>query len=447
MSITQKENQDTLQQKSRRFDIIGISPKVFLAIALIVLAGAFITFGPENRILLPSGLIGALAISMVLGGILATVGERTPILNSFLGGGAVAVLFGTSALVYFNLMPTATVNLMNEFVKGGGFLNFYIAALIAGSILGMNKKLLIAATARYLPTIIGGVIFAFLFCAIAGMLVGFGWRDAILFIALPIMGGGMGAGAVPIAQIYGQTSGQDPAAFLSIMVPALILGNTVAIIAGGLLDRLGKWKKGLSGEGQLLRNNVSSGMPVDEPQDTTFSLSLLGTGLVLTLALYILGSFINAVLPQIHTFAWMIIAVGIIKVIGCLPHVYEQACKQWYQFVAKHFTWALLACVGVAYIDMSDIINSLTPEYMFLVIVTIIGSIVGSSLIGYLVGFFPIEASITAGLCMANSGGTGDVAVLSASKRMELMPFAAISSRVGGAIMMLIGTLIASILL
>ena len=430
-----------------KIEIIGISPIVFTVIAIIVLAGSFITFGPDSKILAPGGLIGALAVSIVLGGILATIGEKTPILNSYLGGGAVAVLFGASALVYFDLIPKATIALMSGFVKGGGFLNFYIAALIAGSILGMNKKLLIAASARYLPTILGGVICSFIFCAIAGTLVGFGWRDAILYIGLPIMGGGMGAGAIPMSQIYGQASGQDPAQFLSVMVPALILGNTVAIVAGGLLDRLGRYKKSLSGDGQLLRSNARAEASLDSPKEAPLSLNMLGIGLLLSVTFFILGAFIHKAIPQIHTFAWMIVAVGITKVVGFLPSNYEQACKQWYQFVAKHLTWALLACVGVTYIKMSDILSSLTPQYMFLVFVTIVGAIVGSAFVGYLCGFFPIEASLTAGLCMANSGGTGDVAVLSASKRMELMPFAAISSRIGGAIMLLIGGFIASLLL
>ena len=141
--------------KSKRFldsfSVIGIPPVLFAVIAAVVLAASFVTIGPNHKILLPGGLIGAFAASIVIGGILATIGEETPILNNYMGGGAFAVLFGSSALVYFHIMPAPTVALMKGFIKGGGFLNFYIAALIAGSILGMNKKLLIAASANALP--------------------------------------------------------------------------------------------------------------------------------------------------------------------------------------------------------------------------------------------------------------------------------------------------------
>ncbi|WP_366798282.1 2-hydroxycarboxylate transporter family protein [Treponema denticola] len=85
-------------------------------------------------------------------------------------------------------------------------------------------------------------------------------------------------------------------------------------------------------------------------------------------------------------------------------------------------------------------IGAFSISYVVLVLLVVIGAIIGAGLIGKLVGFYPIEAAITAGLCMANMGGTGDVAVLTASKRMELMPFAQISSRLGGAFIILLAS-------
>ena len=88
--------------------------------------------------------------------------------------------------------------------------------------------------------------------------------------------------------------------------------------------------------------------------------------------------------------------------------------------------------------------NRLT--YLVLCAATCIGAFVGAALIGKLVGFYPFESGVTAGLCMSNMGGTGDVAVLSAANRMELMPFAQISSRLGGAIILLLASLMLSVL-
>ncbi|WP_077611425.1 2-hydroxycarboxylate transporter family protein [Clostridium sp. Marseille-P2415] len=70
----------------------------------------------------------------------------------------------------------------------------------------------------------------------------------------------------------------------------------------------------------------------------------------------------------------------------------------------------------------------------------------GSACFGWIVGFHPIESAITAGLCMSNMGGAGDLAVLGAAKRMNLISYAQISSRIGGAMILLIGSLAFSFL-
>lgn len=110
--------------------------------------------------------------------------------------------------------------------------------------------------------------------------------------------------------------------------------------------------------------------------------------------------------------------------------------------VTGNFTAALLIGIGVAYLDISALIGALSVKYIILVILTVMGAIVGGGVAGKLLGFYPIEAAITGGLCMANMGGTGDVAVLSACHRMGLMPFAQISSRIGGAFIILLATAI-----
>jgi Na+/citrate or Na+/malate symporter len=57
------------------------------------------------------------------------------------------------------------------------------------------------------------------------------------------------------------------------------------------------------------------------------------------------------------------------------------------------------------------------------------------------IGLYPIDTAIATG-CHSGQGGTGDVAILTAGNRMQLMPFAQIATRIGGAIMVTL-TLIA----
>jgi malate:Na+ symporter len=50
-----------------------------------------------------------------------------------------------------------------------------------------------------------------------------------------------------------------------------------------------------------------------------------------------------------------------------------------------------------------------------------------------LLGMYPIETAIV-NACHSGQGGTGDVAILTAANRMQLMPFAQIATRIGGAL-------------
>ena len=72
----------------------------------------------------------------------------------------------------------------------------------------------------------------------------------------------------------------------------------------------------------------------------------------------------------------------------------------------------------------------------------VVGAILGSAVVGQLVGFYPIDSAITAGLCMANRGGSGDLAVRVASHRIGLIAYSQLSSRLGGGSVMILGSLL-----
>jgi malate:Na+ symporter len=413
------------------YRILGLPVIGFVIIAIIVLSASYIGA-------LPKGMIGAFALMLVLGAIFNEIGNKTPIVSTFLGGGPIVIIFATAALVMYNIIPKASVENMTTFMKDGGFLDFYIAALITGSILGMSRKLLIKAAVRYLPVIICGLIVALGLVALVGALIGYGAQKAVFFIGIPIMGGGMGAGAVPLAKIFGQSMGIDPTKMLSVMVPAVALGNAMAIVMGGLLDRLGKAKPELTGNGKLMKIDDDN-VPEDNEKNK-LDLKAMGMGLLIALTFFVIGSTIGKFVPGIHSYAWMIIAVAIVKMTGIMPRFMELAAKQWFSFVMNNFTGVLLVGIGVAYTNLAEVAAAFSWQYIVLVLAVVIGATVGTFIGGKLIGFYPIEAAITAGLCMANMGGTGDVAVLTAANRMELMPFSQISSRIGGAMVLILAS-------
>ncbi|MDR1083485.1 MAG: 2-hydroxycarboxylate transporter family protein [Deltaproteobacteria bacterium] len=428
------------------FQIYGMPWYFFALFSAVVLGATYLG-------ILPAGMIGAFPLMIVLGAVFNLIGDRTPFINSFLGGGAIVVIFGSAALNTFSILPEEALKTMGTFMKGGGFLDFYIASLITGSIMGMNRQLLIKAALRYLPVILGGVAVALSLGALVGALTGFGSKQAVFFVSIPIMGGGMGAGAVPLSKIFGEGLHQDPATMLSIMVPAVALGNALSIVCGGLLDRLGHVKKSLTGEGQMMvlqSSNKSAASDTEVSEDykklrDKLDLSQMGAGLMIATCFFSFGALVNYIFPAVHGYAWMILAVAMVKVLGLLPQKFEICCYQWFQFVMNNLTGVLLVGIGVAYTNLTEVAAAFSGQYMLLVAVTVLGAIIGAGIVGRLVGFYPIEAAITGGLCMSNMGGTGDVAVLSAAKRMELMPFAQISSRIGGAFMLILSSVMLQI--
>lgn len=423
--------------------IVGMKPLLYLVVLAYTLLAIYLKALPKN-------MVGALLVLIVVGELLHLLGDKLPIVNKYFGGGPIVAILVGSALVYYKVFPEETVKTVSTFMKGNGFLDFYIAALITGSILGMNRKLLIRAAVRYLPCIIGGVALALGLVALVGPIVGFKPVDAIATIGIPIMGGGMGAGAVPISKVFASAGalGGDEKVILAKLVPAVALGNALAIVAGGMLNRIGKKSKKLSGNGQLVRTSDPELM-YKEREIKDHKINDYATGIALATAFFSFGSIVSVLLKKvgidIHTYAWMIITVALVKAFDLLPQKYEDACAMYYKFIAKNFTAPLLLGIGMAYTDLGQIISAFSVQYVVLVVVVVLGAVVGSGFVGQLVGFYPIEAAITAGLCMANMGGTGDVAVLTASDRMELMPFAQISSRIGGAFIILLASVLVPI--
>jgi malate:Na+ symporter len=423
--------------EKKKIEIMGMPLLAFLGVATVILGATVMGY-------LPSGIVGALSIMMVLGALFNEIGNRTPIVRTYLGGGAIVAIFASAALVTFNLIPEGVISNVNSFMNDFGFLNFYIAALITGSILGMGRKLLIKASVRFLPVAVASITVALLLVGTAGALLGYGFKEAIMFIAIPMMGGGMGAGVIPLSNMYSQALGTDVSQMLSVMIPASTLGNVMAIIMAGVLGRVATVKPNWTGNGKLMKSDSGD---LEEKTENKLDLKMLGMGLLLAMTFFTFGTIVGKLIPSIHAYAWMIIGVAAAKILGILPKKFEQAAQQWGQFVMTNLTSALLVGIGISMIDLKAVAESISPLYLVLVFVVIAGVTIGAGVGGKLVGFYPIESSLTAGLCTTNMGGTGDVAVLSAANRMELIPFAQIATRICGALMLIVASVLLQILM
>lgn len=419
----------------KKVQIMGMSLPMYILVAVIILFAAMTGILPEN-------MVGALAVMMILGSALNLMGNKIPIIRSYLGGGAVFCIFASSALATFGILPTAVVENCKDFMNNVGFLDFYIAALITGSILGMNRELLKKAAVRFLPISFLSMACAVLMAGVMGIVTGRGFGETILYIALPMMSGGMGAGVIPLSGIYAGATGMDSAQIISQMIPASAVGNVLAIICAALIAKLGTAVPSINGNGQL--------MPAKEEEKTSGKMELdlikMGMGLLLAMAFFTVGSLISKVFPSVHAYAFMIIVVVICKILGIVPKKYEEAAVQWSQFVMKNFTSALLAGIGIALLDLKVLGKALTPQFLLITVVIILTVALCAGVFGKLVGFYPVESAITAGLCTNSMGGTGNIAVLSASDRMGLIPFAQMATRLGGALVLISASFLITIL-
>jgi Na+/citrate symporter len=170
-------------------------------------------------------------------------------------------------------------------------------------------------------------------------------------------------------------------------------------------------------------------------------------GLLFACVFFVAGQILEHFIPAVHSYALMIILVAILKLGNCVPTCIEQACHAWYKFVVANFTPALLVGIGIAYTDLNEVLQTVSPTFVILVGTSVLSIVLASGFIGTKVGFYFIESALTSGLGMADMGGTGDVAVLSAARRMELMPFMQISSRLGGALILVLVGILAPVLL
>src|SRR5690625_7582537 len=100
---------------------------------------------------------------MVLGDFFGWIGDSTPLLRSYLGGGAIITIFGSAFLMHMNWIPEDATLMITDFMQDGGFLNFYIAGLITGSIISIISKVFIKACSRFFLPLFFGVVNAIFF--------------------------------------------------------------------------------------------------------------------------------------------------------------------------------------------------------------------------------------------------------------------------------------------
>ena len=312
-------------EKKLNFKVCGLPAKYFIPFFIIVMASVYLGFMPKVKIYsndagtyMATSFVMTIAFLMAVGGLFFWLGNTIPIVNNYLGGACLLPLLGASFLNYVGLVPQELVN-GTKVLMGGGFQDAYIAMLLVGSILVMDRKVLLGATARYMPTILGSQVFALGFCMLAGLITGYGIPEALFNIGAPCMSGGSGGAMTTLPALYTSLAGEDmthmAGQFLCYASIANVLAVVMAAVGGAITSKM----KGLNGNGDILRKQGASMQTESEKRPATSAdYVALGSGIFMSFCLYLLGNILGHIpgLSVIPGLAWTIVLGIIIKCTG-----------------------------------------------------------------------------------------------------------------------------------
>jgi malate:Na+ symporter len=115
-----------------------------------------------------------------------------------------------------------------------------------------------------------------------------------------------------------------------------------------------------------------------------------------------------------------------------------------YKFMAKNLTFVIMVGLGALYVPWNQMVAALSVGYFVVCMAVVLAMVASGFFIGFVMKMYPVESAIVTA-CHSGLGGTGDVAILTAANRMELMPFAQIATRLGGAGIVVLATILLKI--
>ena len=370
---------------------------------------------------------------LALGGFgCAEIGRRLPVIRN-LGAAAIFATFVPSYLVYAHLLPEGMLKPVAEFTKASNFLYLFIAAIIVGSIFGMDRQVLIKGFLKIFVPLAAGSIVAGTVGTLIGVVLGLGAHHTFFYVVIPIMAGGVGEGAIPLSIGYAEILHQEQGTLFAQVLPPIMLGSLTAILLAGFLNWVGKRLPRLTGEGRL-QPGVGEELTPGEEKAAASAVDpgAIAAAGVTAIALYLLGTACFKLFGLPGPVAMLFLAV-LVKLTLAVPPSLQLAGQTVYKFFSTAITYPLLFAIGVSLTPWETLVAALTPANIAVIVLTVATLMATGFFVGRLLGMYPIETAIV-NACHSGQGGTGDIAILTAANRLELMPFAQIATRIGGAI-------------
>ncbi|HEY4030643.1 MAG TPA: 2-hydroxycarboxylate transporter family protein [Caulobacteraceae bacterium] len=403
---------------------VGILPLPLFLLQL-ALIWAFLKTGKP-----PSDLLMAMVVLTAGGFGCAELGRRLPWLRH-VGAPAILATFLPSYLVYARLLPQPLIDSVGDFTKQSNFLYLFIAAIIVGSILGMDRRVLIKGFVKIFVPLFAGSLAGMLAGCLMGTLLGLGLRQSFFFVVAPIMAGGVGEGAIPLSIGYGLILHKPQGELFAQVLPPVMLGSLTAILISGGLNFLGKCVPRWTGEGQLQPQGKDV-LPEARAAEAPNTPAIIAAAAVGACCFYLIGVLTQRLWNWPAPVTMLFIAVAL-KLGRILPPWLEGGAKTVGLFFSSAATYPLLFAIGVAMTPWDKLVAAYSPAMVITVVATVMAMIGAGFFAGRLMKMYPIDAAVVTA-CHSGQGGTGDVAILTAANRLALMPFAQIATRIGGAV-------------
>lgn len=468
--------------KNKKTTIFGFHP--LMIVFMILISFVHLYFLKESKLdsnghpetLLWHPLLTPLFFLMILGFTLDFIGKSIPILNK-LGLGFILCILIPSYFVHKEIIPSYLFTTIKSFfVKPDGtslnqglginFAQFFVIIVVSGSISSVDRNLLKRSITKFIPLALFFVFFSFVLVGFLGILLNYqcpdifkdksqgSFWDAILFICVPLTNGGTNLG------IAGFANGVLKDAFpnlnnddirTAILTP-LIFARTLSIILAGIITIFFNNTK-FSGRGQLEKNkNITdyqfNKLPFynikNNKTNKNINYQNLGMGLLIILTFYSTGCVINYFFYKKYIFkldaiVYAIILLLIIKLLNLIPN-YQKYISQTGKFIETIFTVPVLAGLGL--ITKWDILIKCLKDYKIclMVVTSLIVVIIFSFMLASYFNFYALELALTAGISSHSIGGPGNIGVMTISNRMDLLPFAMISTRLVGVVIFVLAT-------
>ncbi|MCY0854169.1 2-hydroxycarboxylate transporter family protein [Cupriavidus sp. D39] len=404
---------------------IGIIPLPVYLLLLALITG-FISTGK-----VPSDISVSIALLAVGGFSCAELGKRLPVMRN-IGAAAIFATFIPSYLAFKHLLPGMVLKNVVDFTKSTNFLYLFIASIIVGSILSMDRTVLIKGFIKIFVPLAAGSVAAAVVGTAVGTLLGLGAYHTFFYIVVPIMAGGVGEGAIPLSIGYSGILHQAQGDVFAQVLPPVMLGSLTAIMLAGVLNFVGKKYPHLTGEGRLQPGEHDEMHPAEEEGPGNTDIGHIAAAGITAISLYMFGLMCCKLFDFPAPVAMLFIAV-ILKLSRAVSPQLQQGSFVVYKFFSTAVTYPLLFAIGVSMTPWDKLVSAFNVLNLITIVSTVATLMATGFMVGRRLNLYPIETAIL-NACHSGQGGTGDVAILTAANRMQMMPFAQIATRIGGAI-------------